>query len=262
MLVDLVRFRGYIIANAKQEFMFRYAGTTVGILWNVVHPLAMIIIFSFVFSRIMPIRFHAVGFPEMSFVLFLCSGLLPWLSFAEGLNRCVSTFVENAGYLKKLAIPEEIFAAKAIMTALMSLGINLVLLFGTALVLGHPPTWTWILLVPAGILMLMFAFGVGLFLGTINVFVRDVAQVMAIVTQLWLWLTPIIYSVDLLPKAMHPYLWLNPAFAFIEIFRQAFLFGGTGGAQAWVMALGWTVVALWLGVNMLRRWRGELRDVL
>jgi lipopolysaccharide transport system permease protein len=86
MLANIIRFRNYISLNAMQEFLHRYAGTTIGILWNIVHPMALIVIFSIVFANIMPTKFRAT--PEMSFLLFLCSGLLPWLSFVEGLNRC------------------------------------------------------------------------------------------------------------------------------------------------------------------------------
>jgi ABC-type polysaccharide/polyol phosphate export permease len=262
MLANIVRFRGYIGLNAMQEFLHRYAGTTIGIFWNIVHPIALIGIFSIVFANIMPTKFRAPGLPEMSFLLFLCSGLLPWLSFVEGLNRCTTTFVENAGYLKKLAVPEEVFAAKAILGALISLAINLTLLFITALVAGHWPTWSWLLTVPAGILMLMFAFGLGLFFGTVNVFVRDVGQIVSIVSQLWLWLTPIAYPIDILPEGLRPFLWINPAYPFIEIFHQTFLFGSWGGWQAWLMAGQWAVLALWLGLITLSGLRGELRDMV
>jgi len=258
----LMRYRRYILANAVEDLRQRYAGTGLGVLWNVVHPLAMIAIFSLVFSQIMPNRFKSENGQTVSFLLFLCSGLLPWLAFSDCLGRVTGTFVENAGYLKKLAIPELVFATRTAVTSAITLLIYLSLLIATALLLGLAPQWSWLLMLPAGLLMIALAFGMGLCFGTLNVFFRDIAQMIGLLLQLWMWLTPIVYSVEILPPAIHPLLWLNPFYPFVHIFRETFLFGHAGDPMAWGIAMAWAVGAAVLGRSVLTRLAPELRDVL
>jgi lipopolysaccharide transport system permease protein len=256
------QYRRYILSNARQDFLFKYVGTGIGLMWNVIHPIMMVSVFSFVFTVITPTRFRTAGIQDVSFVVFLCSGLLPWLSFLDGLQRTTASLVENAGYLRKLAIPEEVFLAKTIVGSCILLAINLVVLVAAALLLGSPPQWTWVLIPLVGAMMMLFAFGLGAAFGTINVFVRDVAQIITIVTQVWMWLTPIVYSLEAMPAWLRAVQFVNPVFPFIELFRELFLFGRLGAPLLWLAAGAWTTAALFIGSAVLRRFRTELRDVL
>lgn len=262
MLATLLRHRRYILANALEDLRQRYAGTGLGILWNIAQPLALIAIFSLVFSQIMPTQFQARGGQTQSFLLFLCSGLLPWMAFVDCLSRVTGAFVDNAGYLRKLAIPELVFAARTAVTSTITLAIYLGLLFLTGTLLGHMPMWAWLMMPLAGLLMIAFAFGLGLALGTLNVFLRDVAQLVAVVTQLWMWLSPIVYSVEILPATVQRLVWLNPFYPFVEIMRSAFLYGQMGQPLSWLLAIAWSSLAVILGWRVLRSLGAELRDVL
>jgi lipopolysaccharide transport system permease protein len=255
-------YRRYILSNARQDFLFKYVGTGIGLMWNVIHPIMMVVVFSFVFTVISPTRFKSAGIQDVSFVVFLCSGLLPWLSFLDGLQRTTASLVENAGYLRKLAIPEEVFLAKTIVGSCILLAINLAVLVAAALLLGSPPQWAWLLIPVVGAMMMLFAFGLGAAFGTINVFVRDVAQIITIITQVWMWLTPIVYSLEAMPVWLRAVQFANPIFPFIELFRELFLFGRLGSPLLWLAASGWMIAALFVGSTVLRRFRTELRDVL
>jgi lipopolysaccharide transport system permease protein len=254
--------RAYIFSNALQDFFHKYAGTGIGLLWNIVHPLMLVVVFSFVFAFIMPSRYSPDGSREYPFVLFLCSGLLPWISFADGLQRATSTFTDNAGYLRKLPVPEEVYLAKTILGSSILLAINMVILVVVALVFGFHPLWSWLLLPVAGALMMSFALGLGTFLATLNVFLRDVSQATAIATQLWMWLTPIVYPVTALPSVLSKMQYLNPIMPFTQLFRELFLLGRAGSPVDWGLAIIWSALALLLGSWTLGRFRAELRDVL
>jgi len=258
----LLLHRNYILSNAWQDFLYRYAGTSIGLLWNVVHPVMMVLVYSIVFTSIMPSRYTAQGLVDLPYVLFLCSALLPWIGFVDGFQRTTSTFVENAGYLRKLAVPEEVFLAKAIVGSSILLAINLAVLVVTALVVGFAPRPTWILVPFVGIMMMAFAFGLGAFFGTLNVFVKDVSQIVAVVLQLWMWLTPIVYAYTAMPEWLRTAQFANPIFPFTELIRELFLFDQLGTPLMWLSAAGWMAVALVSGSTMLRRFRADLRDVL
>jgi len=259
---SLVRSRRYILANAVQDFLHKYTGTAMGLLWNAIHPIMMVVVFSMVFTFIIPARFSMAGIQDVSFVVFLCSGLLPWLSFVDGLNRATSCFVDNASYLRKLPIPEEVFLAKTVVGSSILLGINLLALVITALGFGLVPSVTWLFVPLTGALMMLLAFGLGALLGTVNVFVRDVSQIVTITTQLWMWLTPVVYSSQAMPAGLWSLQYANPIFPFIELIREQFLFGRIGAPQLWLLALMWATVALVAGTSMLKHFRSELRDVL
>ncbi len=195
MIVNLWRYRGFIVRNAMSDMRHRYAGSAAGVAWNVINPLAQIVIYSLVFSQIMVVRMPD-GRTGAAFALYLCAGLLPWAAFSECILRGTNAFIENAPYLKKLPIPEQVFVAQNAVSATLFLGISMALLALVIIASGSSPSVAW-LGVPLVLLLFQgFGFGLGLIFSTLNVFLRDIGQVLTIALQLWMWLTPIVYVED------------------------------------------------------------------
>jgi len=117
-------YRLFIWRSAISDLRYRYAGSAMGVFWNVLIPLAQILILTAVFSQIMEVRLPRAGTTN-SFAIYLCSGLLPWLGFSECVSRGTQSFLENATYLKKLPIPEQIFVAQNAVGATLSLGVSM-----------------------------------------------------------------------------------------------------------------------------------------
>ena len=154
-------YRLFIWRSAMSDLRHRYAGSTMGVFWNVLIPLAQILIYTLVFSQIMKIRLPGAG-STVVFAIYLCSGLLPWLGFSECVSRGTQSFLENAHYLKKLPIPEQVFAAQNAVGGTLNIGISMSLLFVLTVVLkgaitldvvgcshGDPPVsvlwlWAWV----------------------------------------------------------------------------------------------------------------------
>jgi len=262
MLVSLYNHRKYILSSALADLRHRYAGTSIGFVWNVLQPLALILIFSLVFSRIVPLRTSAGTSKGVAFLLFLCTGYLPWLGFADGLMRSLNALLDNATYLKKLPIPAHIFVAKAALSALLSMMLSLLLLPLLFAVVGQPLGAADFVVVPAAVLLIGFAFGLGLLLGTLNVFFRDVAHLTAVVLQLWMWCTPIVYTIEIVPERYRYLFWLNPVHPYILAIREAFLERDVASPATWLAMAGWDAVALLLGLVVMARLRHEVRDVL
>lgn len=260
LLASLMRHRRYILANAAQEFLHKYTGTTAGLLWNIIHPVMMVVVFSVVFTLIIPARFSS--YASFPFIAVLSTALLPWLSFVDGLQRTTTSLVDNAGYLRKLAIPEEVFLAKTIVGSTILLAINLAVVLATALLSGVTPQWSWLFVPLTGGLMMLLAFGVGAALGTVNVFVRDVAQIVPITMQAWMWLTPIVYPSQAMPDMLRAAQYANPVFPFVELLREQVLSASPGRPILWLLATVWTSLSIVVGASILRRLRTEIRDVL
>jgi lipopolysaccharide transport system permease protein len=261
VIVNLWRYRAYIIRNALSDVRYRYAGSAMGIAWNVITPLAQIIIYSFVFSQIMVTRLTGSS-SNAGFTLYLCAGLLPWAAFADCVLRGANAFIENAHYLKKLPIPEQVFVAKNAVAATVFLGISMSVLGLVTLSVGGPLSLAW-LGVPLALLLFQgFGFGLGLFFGTLNVFVRDIGHALLIALQLWMWVTPVVYIETILPPRLQDFLAYNPTYPFIDAMHRMIVGGEWPRPQHWTAMLFWACVAPVAGYLVLRRLRPELRDAL
>jgi lipopolysaccharide transport system permease protein len=260
-MTDIWRYRAWIWDSAVSDLRNRYAGSTLGVFWNVVNPLIMLSIYMFIFTSLLSTRSGASGASSVLFPLYLSCGFLPWITFSDGLMRCTQTFATNAVYLKKVAIPEIVFVAQTGLSALLSMIIAVCLLLGLALILGQPPSLTWLLLPIIVVLWQGFGFGLSLILSTINVFFRDVGQLLAVVMQIWMWSVPIVYLEDILPSSYRALLPFNPAYPFVVGLRAAVM---DTPSPAWLggAMLGWVALALVVGWVVLRNLRSELRDLL
>ena len=255
------KYRLFIWQSAISDLRYRYAGSVMGVFWNVLIPLLQILIFAVVFSQIMEIRLPRAGGTN-AFAIYLCSGLLPWLAFSECVSRGTQSFLENAAYLKKLPIPEQIFVAQNAVGATLSLGVSMSLLFMLTIGLKGEITWAW-LVVPTVILLFQsFGFGLGLMLGSLNVFFRDIGQGLGIVLQMWMWLTPIVYVKEILPALFQRLLVFNPAFPFIDSLQGIIVSGLWPARWHWGLMTWWALMSPLAGYMILRKLKPEIRDVI
>lgn len=260
MPAQLWRYRRYILGGAFVELRQRYAGSAIGILWHVVTPVTQILIYGIVFSQLLRERGGARS--ETHYSVFLCSGLLPWLVFAECLTRGSGILLASESYLRKLAIPEVVFVAQSVATSGMTLGIYGLALVVMAWATGIPPTAAWLLLPLILLLFLALCFGFALILSTVSVFFRDVVQVTAIATQVWFWITPIVYDMSVLRPGLKRVVEWNPPSAYITSIREILLRGTGPAREEWIWMLGFSAVFLYLGTLVLGGLRSDLRDAL
>lgn len=261
MIVGLWRYRRFILKNALAELRYRYAGSALGVFWNVVNPLAQILIYTIVFSSIMAPRLGS-GSSTVGFTLYLCSGILPWVAFSECVLRGANAFIENASYLKKLPIPEQVFVAQNAVSATLGLAISMSLLFVLTLVTAGRLSPSWIGVPVVLVLFQAFGFGIGLLLSTVNAFLRDVGQVVGIGLHLWMWATPIVYVESILPERLQTLLQYNPAYPFIDSLHRMIMSGEWPLGWEWLSMVSWALAAPLAGYLVLRAGRVELRDVI
>jgi ABC-type polysaccharide/polyol phosphate export permease len=254
---DLLRYRSFILRHAKADLRHRYAGTGMGLAWNVIHPLAIIAIYSIVFQSIFKIP-ATPGGGRWPYTLYLCSGFFPWLAFSDCVSRGCNAFIANATYLKKLPIPEQVFVAQNAVASTISLGINFALLLIVAVALGWSPAWTWLLLPIPLISMQAMAFGLGLLLGSLNVFFRDIAEWLTITLQLLMWTVPIVYRLDPIP----PWLNLHPLLPPLRAVRCLFLNHQLPPPSDWLALIVWPTLFIAAALMTLRQLRPEIRDAI
>lgn len=257
LLRHLYQYRRYIFNNAWNELRFRYAGTTLGIFWNLVHPLCEITVYTLVFSVLL-LR----GTGERSYALYLTSGLLPWRTLTDGLMRGGDAFKQNAHFLKRLALPPEVFVAKVAVTSLFLLAIYLIFLIPLSALFGGRPALGVLLLPLIAVMFQNFGFGIELLLANLQVLFPDLRQMLQFLLPLWSWTMPIFYPDEAIPEAMRPWLYLNPPYSFVESIRYLILENRFPSLFVWGAMFGWMFLFLGLGMMVHQKLQDEMRDSL
>lgn len=236
-----------LISLTKREFKLRYLGSLLGSYWNLIHPIVMISIYTVIFSRVMKARLGTDANDTFAYSIYLCSGIFAWNFCTEVVTRSSMCLLENASFLKKIAIPPYIIFGASFLSALVnfciSFGIFSVFLF----ILRPVAPLHYLSSLVTALLFGLFALGFGVFLGCLNVFLRDVSQIVAMLFQLWFWFTPIIYLFDVLPEFAKKMLLFNPAFPFIDSMHSLIYYNAGVGINNLGLMLLWTVIFGLLG---------------
>jgi len=214
-LRDFSSHRDLLWNFVVRDFKSRYAGSLIGIFWNVIHPLTLIVIYIVVFSRLMGARLPGTS-DAYGYSIYLCAGLLPWNAFAEAISRSTTVFLDQAHLLKKVSFPKKLLGGAVVLSSLINFLIGYSFFFLFLMLTGHRIGLASLFLPGLLVLQFVFAFGLGLFLSTLNVFFRDTAQFTGVGLQFWFWLTPIVYLEEVLPKVAGGLLHLNPMYYFVQ----------------------------------------------
>lgn len=261
LLHSIWHYRGFILGSVQREFQSRYRNSLLGALWTVLNPLAMIIVYTVIFSRLMQARLPGVE-NDLGYGIYLCAGLLTWGLFAEILGRSQAVFLEHANLLKKLSFPRICLPLVVVLNALLNFGIIIGLFLGFLLVTGNFPGWVILGMLPVLLIQVVFAVGLGIILGVLNVFFRDVGQMTGIVLQFWFWFTPIIYPPSILPESAAALLKWNPMVPLIQAYQGIFVQAAwPQWGSLWPMALISVLLCLF-GLSLFRKRAGEMVDEL
>ncbi len=265
MVLSLIRplwaYRGFIIGSVKREYQSKYRNSLLGAVWAIINPLAMIIVYTVIFSQIMQAKLPGVD-TTFAYSIYLCAGVLTWGMFAEIVSRAQNTFLENANLLKKLSFPRLCLPVIVVANAGLNFAIIFSLFTAFLILSGNFPGWHFLALLPVLTILVTFAIGLGITLGVLNVFFRDVGQFFGIFLQFWFWLTPIVYPVIILPERVQLYMKLNPMARRREAFQMILV---SNQWPNWYNL--WPVVVLaiilcLIGFGLFRRHAGEMVDEL
>ena len=261
MLAGVWAYRGFITGSVKREFQSKYRNSLLGAAWTVLNPLAMIVVYTIIFSSVMGNRLP--GRPSgFGYSIYLCAGLLTWGLFAEITGRGQNVFLENANLIKKLSFPRICLPIIVVLNALVNFAIVFGLFTGFLVISGNFPGWVYLALAPVLLAQIVFAIGLGMVLGVLNVFFRDVGQFFGILLQFWFWFTPVVYVSSALPPAIAKLLVLNPMAAVVQA-HQGILLGGQ--LPEWSSLLPVTLIGLAacvFGMRLFRKRSGEMVDEL
>lgn len=223
LLTTIYRYRGFIWSSVKRDFQARYQTSMLGALWLVLQPLSMILVYTLVFSEVMKARMPD-NTGSFAYSIYLCSGVLTWGLFTEMLDKGQSVFINNANLIKKLSFPKICLPIIVTLSAVLNFAIIFSLFLIFIIVTGNFPGWLFLSVIPVLLLQILFAGGLGMILGVMNVFFRDVGQLVGVALQFWFWFTPIVYVLNSLPAWAKNLMMYNPMTRIMQSYQSIFAY--------------------------------------
>lgn len=261
MLIAIWNYRHFIFSSIKNDLRSRFARSKLGALWMILQPLAQVAIYSLVLSRIMVAKLPGID-SHYAYSIYLLAGMQAWSLFSEIVTRSLTVFVENGGMLKKVVFPRVCLPIITLGSAL----VNNILLFIVMMVvfalLGHFSVDALLWMPLLMFVTAAFSLGLGLLLGVLNVFVRDVAQFMMVVLQLWFWLTPVVYMSSIIPARLHSMMQLNPMYWIVTAYQQTLVFSHQPDVRGLVGVSITAFVLLGCSLVLFRKAAPDMVDVL
>jgi lipopolysaccharide transport system permease protein len=252
--------RHLLATMVRRDIGARFAGSSLGGLWTLIHPAIMLSLYTMVFAYIyrVPKMDGGYGFTE-----FVFCGMWPWMAFQEACLRSVTAITDNANLVKKLQFPSELLVISVILSSFLSQGVGFVLfLVGLMIWKGSVSVVSVMLLSVPIALHITLAAGIGMILACGNVFFRDVGQLANAGFTIWFFLTPVVYSPTLVPTVLQPILLWNPVTPIVGLYRSLILAHAfTGGVGLLYCAL-LTGMLFWFGAYLFHRCRGFFADYL
>ncbi|MFT4197639.1 MAG: ABC transporter permease [Pseudoxanthomonas sp.] len=261
LLLAVWAYRHFIVSSIRNDLRSRFVRSKLGALWMILQPLAQSAIYALILSKVLAARLPGVD-SAYAYPIYLMSGMLAWSLFSELLSRSMTMFVDNAAIMKKIMFPRICLPIIVTGSAL----VNNVLLLAAVLVvfalMGNWPSAAMLWLPLLTLVNLAFGMALGMLCGVLNVFVRDVGQVVGVILQLWFWLTPVVYMVDIIPESMQAWVKANPMYPIVTGYQDAMLYGRAPDLHSLLVVGSVSVLLLVFAFLLFRRAAADMVDVL
>lgn len=248
-------YRDLITVLTQKELKIRYKRSFLGYLWSVANPLALAIVFFIAFKIFMKIQIE-------NYTLFLISGLFPWQWFANSVNISAMVFVSNASLIKKVNFRRESLVVAVVLNDMLHFAMSIPVIVLVMLFYGLHPSLSWLIGIPLLLIVQFFiTFGFSVAVAAVNLFFRDIERIVSILTTLLFYVTPIIYSEDMVPHAYKKLILLNPLSILMISWRDLFMKGVLDFGNIMVAFL-YAVAVVVSGYLVYRRLRWRFAEVL
>jgi lipopolysaccharide transport system permease protein len=260
-LHNLVERRSLLLQLVRRDFEQRFVGSAIGWIWGLIHPLVLLLSWTFVFQFCLKQTVPA-GHETTNYPLFLFAGMLPWLVFSETVQRSASSLLEQANLITKTVFPSELIPVSVFLSSLIShlLGVGL-MIAAAAIILHRANPWLWMLPLYMAAIGLL-AVGVGWIVASLHVFLRDTAQLVTVVLLFWFWMTPIFFAEDSFPERARILLGANPFYYLVRAYRRLLLGGAPPSLHDLAVLAGFGIAAFVAGGLFFRHMKRGFADVL
>ena len=261
MILDLWRYRHFIYSSIRNELISRFARSKLGGLWMIINPLAQVAIYALILSNVLAAKLPGIE-NQYAYAIYLMAGVFAFTLFSEIISRCLNLFVEQGNLMKKMSFPRITLPAIVVGSSLLNSILLFVAILGIFALLGHQFNATMLWLIPLTLTVGVLALGIGLILGILNVFLRDIGQVTPIILQMLFWFTPIVYPVSIIPEAYRHWLNFNPLYPLTDAYQQVLVYGNNPKWEGVLVIAAIGLLLAGTSLFMFRRASAEMVDSL
>jgi lipopolysaccharide transport system permease protein len=256
---ELIAHRELLWFIAQREVKVRYKQTLLGAAWAILQPFALMLVFTLFFSA-----FAGFGSGDgVPYPLFSYVALLPWTFFSTALSFAIPSLVTNAHIITRIYFPREIIPIASVLAALVDFGIAALLFVVMLAVFRVGLAWPVVYVLPIFIVQITFTVGICLLLSAFTVLYRDARFTLPLLIQVWMFATPILYPISVVPSSIQPlYLAVNPMAVVIDSYRRTILHGEPPDFAALALAASVSVLLLWLAYRYFKHLERDFADMV
>ena len=242
ILKELYSYRQMIFSLVKRDLRGRYKGSVFGFLWTFLNPLLQLVVYTFVFSFLLKSDIE-------NYYLFLFVALIPWLFFSTAITGGAGCVLHQSGMVTKIYFPREVLPISHVTSAFINMLYSFIVVFLVIFLSGTPINPVALLYLPIIMLVEYFlALGMAMLASAITVYFRDLEHILGIVTMIWMYMTPIFYSIDMIPQKLRFIYHINPMSSIISCYRSVLYSGQVPNLASLLEAVVLGVLFLILGM--------------
>ena len=262
-LLSSTRTNHFVLSQlTKTEILTRYRGSVLGLAWSVLNPLFMLVVYSLVFDFLLKVRWAVKTPEETPYALALFAGILVHAFFSDCLVQSTTAISKNANFVKKIVFPLEVLPIVTVTSAVFNLFLSIVIFLIAIVFFGNTLHFS-LLLIPIVLLpFIIFVLGMSYMLAAVGVYIKDVSQVAGMLSMMFLFLSPVLYPLSILPAKIQAIAMLNPLSFIIEQLRAVALNGNMLDWQGYLIYLMVSLLFLSLGYAIFQRTRKGFADVI
>ena len=259
---SIILNRNLLYSLIQRDIVGRYRGSVMGLLWSFFNPVLMLIVYTIFFSTVFKARWPGGTESKTEFALVLFSGLMVFNLFSECVNKAPSLILSNVNYVKKVIFPIEILPIVSLSSALFHFVVSLLVWILFYFLFFGVPNVTILMLPLIVTPLILMTLGISWILASLGVYLRDITQVMGIITTILMFASPIFYPITALPEAYQSLLQINPLTNIIEQTRNVMIWGQSIDWYTWVLQTSLSALVSWLGFAWFQKSRKGFADVL
>lgn len=262
MSKSIILNRNLLCSLIQRDIVGRYRGSVMGLLWSFFNPILMLIVYTFFFSTVFKTRWPGGTDSKTEFALVLFSGLMVFNLFSECVNKAPSLILNNVNYVKKVIFPIEILPVVSLSSVLFQFMVSLLVWILFYFLFFGAPIVTILMLPLIVTPLILMTLGISWILASLGVYLRDITQVMGIITTILMFTSPIFYPVTALPEAYQSFLQINPLTNIIEQTRNVMIWGASIDWYIWALQTSLSALVAWLGFVWFQKTKKGFADVL
>ena len=264
MLIKIKHYYNYkqlLKSFVVRDLKSKYLGSAIGLFWSVLDPIFTLILYTFVFAYILKIKFGGDG-GLADFALYLFCALLPWLAIQESIQRSMGVIPENANLIKKMVFPARILPTYIVVSSFVGQLIGTIILVVAIMLKGYHLSLHVFFLPIIFIIQFFMTMGVCLALASVNVFIRDTSHLVGKVLMVWMYVTPIVYPLSIVPEKVQPLFMINPIMHLVDAYREVLLNNSFPDPAGILFLAVFALIVFKLGDKIFKKTRHKFADVI